>query len=142
MARLREVCADAGCADVTTYIASGNVLFTSGESRVVLQQKLEAAIEREFGLKVAVVVISAAALSAVIKRNPFPKAENGSLHVAFRAEPVASDERQRLRALDAPGEVLAVDGRQIYFHLPNGYGRAALPPLALAKLKVPATVRN
>jgi uncharacterized protein (DUF1697 family) len=39
-------------------------------------------------------------------------------------------------------EEMAVAGREVYFHLPNGTGRAKLPPLVTRRIKVPATMRN
>ncbi|HYA67634.1 MAG TPA: hypothetical protein VED63_02780, partial [Acidimicrobiales bacterium] len=39
-------------------------------------------------------------------------------------------------------EQFALVGLEMYLHLPNGMGRAKLPPLLDRKLKVPTTVRN
>ena len=127
MARLREICEAAGCEQVRTYIASGNVVLKSAEAGDVLARRLERAIESEFGINVAVVVLTAAQLADVVKRNPFGNAEQGTLHVAFAAKPISSDDATRLKRLSFPPEELVVAARHIYFHLPHGYGRAALP---------------
>jgi uncharacterized protein (DUF1697 family) len=142
MARLRELCAEEGGEDVQTYIASGNVVLTSPDSADVLARRLERAIEREFGHDVSVVVLTAAEMAAVVKRNPFPKAAPGTLHVAFAAKPFAKAEVARLHTLDSPPEELRVERRQVYLHLPNGYGRASLPNEVARIVGKQTTVRN
>ena len=71
MAELRTLLADAGYDRVRTYIASGNVLFRSGErSAAKLDAQLERAIEARFGLPVRVVVRSASELARIVERLP------------------------------------------------------------------------
>jgi uncharacterized protein (DUF1697 family) len=123
MVRLRELCAQLGCEDVSTYIASGNVVLTSDQSADELARALERGIEREFGLDVAVVVLTAAELAVVVEKNPFPDADPAALQVAFAAKPMASADVDRLRKLDLPPEELVVRGRQLYLHMPSGQVR-------------------
>ena len=71
MADLRECVAEVGHGDVATYIASGNVLFSSpARSGAVLEGPLEKAIERRFGLDVRVFVRSARQLKATATAIP------------------------------------------------------------------------
>jgi len=71
MADLRECVEALGHDDVRTYIASGNVLFRSGErSAAKLDAQLERAIEARFGLPVRVVVRSASELARIVERLP------------------------------------------------------------------------
>ena len=62
MAELRTAVEDVGHTDVTTYIQSGNVLFTSSKPRASLEAGLERALERHFGFPLVVVVRSHAQL--------------------------------------------------------------------------------
>ncbi len=102
---------------------------------------MEHDIEAEFGISIIVVVLTAAELATVIAKNPYKKAEPGTLHAAFAPTDFTKADVDRLRKLDFPPEELAVIGRQIYYHLPNGYGNAQLPrEIDRAKLKV--TARN
>src|SRR5688572_24083746 len=76
MAQLRELMEGLGYTDVATLLQSGNAVFTSKEknpARVATQ--LEAAIAREFGFEVAVVIRTRDELAAVIQANPLPGAE-------------------------------------------------------------------
>src|SRR4029077_19468017 len=59
MADLREVVASLGHTGVSTYIQSGNVLFsTAEEDTAKLAAALESAIEERFGIWSSVVVLS------------------------------------------------------------------------------------
>jgi uncharacterized protein (DUF1697 family) len=71
MADLRECVAEIGHDDVATYIASGNVLFSSpSRSAAALEAPLEKAIERVLGLDVRVFVRSARQLTGTAKAIP------------------------------------------------------------------------
>jgi uncharacterized protein (DUF1697 family) len=71
MAELRDCVEALGHDDVRTYIASGNVLFRSGErSAAKLDAQLERAIEARFGLPVRVVVRSASELARIVECLP------------------------------------------------------------------------
>src|SRR5512139_1417555 len=63
---------DAGCRDVTTYIASGNVVFTAAPALAKrVPTLIPAAIAGGYGFDSPVVVRSAAGLEAVARANPF-----------------------------------------------------------------------
>lgn len=70
MAALREAFERAGFDDVSTYIQSGNVLFSSPAPAAELESRIEAAIEETLGLDVVVVVRSERQLRAVVDRAP------------------------------------------------------------------------
>src|SRR5512133_3792079 len=56
MPRLKKTFEVLDCQNVSTYINSGNVIFADDRSPEVLKRKIEEAIEREFGLKISVVL--------------------------------------------------------------------------------------
>ena len=143
MAALRDVCASVGCEDVVTYIQSGNVVRRSTPKADRLQSALEAAIAEEFGFSPAVMIRTAKEMAAVIDRNPFPDADEKTLHVGFlHAAPDAAT-KKCLAALDCDPEELTVVRRYLYLHLPNGLGRAYLPVKMERCLRpTPVTVRN
>jgi len=144
MPALKSLCDALGYTDVVTYIQSGNVVFRSAaRSAAAVERALASGIEKEFGLKVAVLVRTKDELARVARGNPFPKAEPNRLHVAFLdAKPTAA----RARALEAfaagPDEV-RVRGREVYLHTPRGYGNSKLSgPFIEKQLQVAATARN
>ena len=74
MADLKDLCGDAGFADVETYIASGNVVFQSKATPAKAKSALEKCLHEYAGKPVGVAVRTAAEMRAVLKANPFPKA--------------------------------------------------------------------
>ena len=70
MADLREAIEAVGHTDVTTYIQSGNVLFTSSRPRAEIEAELEKKLERRFGFPLVVVVRSHAELRAIVEQAP------------------------------------------------------------------------
>jgi uncharacterized protein (DUF1697 family) len=78
-----------GCADVVTYIQSGNVVLSApSKVALALPQTLARAIEKELGVKSPVIVRSAKELRRVWDGNPFlERGESASAcHVAFLAD--------------------------------------------------------
>lgn len=70
MTDLREVFENAGHAEVSTYIQSGNVLFRSPTAGSSLEQELEAALEERFGVPLVVVVRSLRQLRTIAEKAP------------------------------------------------------------------------
>jgi uncharacterized protein (DUF1697 family) len=137
MADLRDVVASLGHTGVSTYIQSGNVLFTArggaGQDSAALAADLEQAIEQAFGLRLRVIVLSRAELAQVMDDNPY-RAEPNPKYVHamfFPAEPgqemresIAAAERQ---AAEKGGhDEATVVGRTLFLHTPDGYGRSEL----------------
>jgi uncharacterized protein (DUF1697 family) len=127
MAALRDVCLAAGCEDVVTYIQSGNIVLASKLKADKLQATLEAAIADEFGFSPAVMIRTAKEMAAVVAKNPYPDADEKTIHVGFLHAPPSAAAKQCLAGLDCGPEELTVVGRDVYLHLPKGVGRADLP---------------
>jgi uncharacterized protein (DUF1697 family) len=73
MAKLRTVLEDLGFENVSTYIASGNVLLDSKLGAAKVAEKIEAALPKAFKLDselVRIAVLSADELEAVVKKRP------------------------------------------------------------------------
>jgi uncharacterized protein (DUF1697 family) len=139
MAALRETCESVGCAGVTTYIQSGNVVLESTLDPAKLRATLEAAIAERFDVAPAVMIRTPAQLAGVLDANPFPDADTGHVHVGFHTE---APDPASVADLEHPPEQLAVRGTETYFLLPNGMGRAKLPVLYGRRVTIPITVRN
>jgi uncharacterized protein (DUF1697 family) len=70
MKDLRQAFEDAGYKDVSTYIQSGNVLFSATGTTKALEGKIEKALEQRFGYPLVVVVVTHAELSKIVKESP------------------------------------------------------------------------
>ena len=73
MAELRRLLEDLGYADVSPYIASGNVLLRSDRSAAAIRKAIEEALPRSFRLDsdlISVLVLTHAQLRAVVAHKP------------------------------------------------------------------------
>ncbi|HEY3448660.1 MAG TPA: DUF1697 domain-containing protein [Myxococcales bacterium] len=130
MAELRALCEDAGFTGVSTYIQSGNVVLKSALPEKKVKATLEAALARKMGKPVGVSVRTGAELAAVLKANPFEKAQPNRVIVLFLDEVPA---KGALDAVKIPGrEQLSLKGRELFIHYPDGQGTSKLK-LPLAK---------
>ncbi len=140
MARLRTAVESLGHAEVTTYIQSGNIIFTSAGK--VTPGSFEKLIASTFGIETAVMLRTPAQLANALKTNPFPKADPARLHIGFMA---ASPPAAAVASLDAERflpEQFAIRGTELYLHLPAGMGTTKLPAYLGRMLKVPTTIRT
>jgi uncharacterized protein (DUF1697 family) len=152
MADLRQVFAGLGLRDVTTYIQSGNVVFTSTRLPVAeLTADIEQAIASAFAFDVPVVLRSAGDLAGVVSANPFIArgVDAAVISVGFLAGVPAADSVTALYGdpladpAAAGGDEFVVRGEHVYLHHPNGYGRSKLTnSLFDRRLAVMMTVRN
>jgi uncharacterized protein (DUF1697 family) len=136
MSDLRELCEQAGFQNVTTYIQSGNVVFTCKLPAAKAKQKLEAALQKKLGRPVRALLRTPQEIDAILERNPFKHAAPSRLVVLFLD---SAAPRDALEKVVIPGrEEVKVSGREVFVHYPDGIGRS--------KLKLPladqATARN
>lgn len=136
MSELKAMCCGAGSARVETYLASGNVVFESEASPSRVKAELEGRLHAHAGKRVDVGVRSAPEMLAVLKGNPFPKAEPRYTYAIFLYEPPPSDALTHVSGQQ--DEEMRLGGREIFIHYPSGMGRS--------KLRIPAaktgTARN
>lgn len=136
MAELRRVVASLGHTDASTYIQSGNVVFTAADPNASCDQladDIEAAIAAPLGREVPVVVVSRRDLRQVVRSNPFPKERDPrALHAVFCRNPTGPDQAaavaaavERARAKGSRDDARAL-GRVVYLRTPDGLGRSQL----------------
>lgn len=146
MAELRQLFSDIGYQRVSTYIQSGNVLFdAAAEAEHQVAASVEAAIKERFGEDVAVILRTIDELDTVIAENPFAGRQDDvtKLLVAFLAAPPAAANAERLVPPAGETGEVALRGREVYIHVPDGYGRSKLVnPFIERVLDVPCTTRN
>jgi uncharacterized protein (DUF1697 family) len=124
MSDLKTMCCDAGFAHVETYIASGNVVFESEAPPSRVRAELEDRLHAYTGKRVGVVVRSAPEMLAVLKANPFPKAEPRYTYAIFLHEPPPSDALTHVSGQQ--DEEVRLGEREIFIHYPRGMGRSKL----------------
>ena len=147
MEQLRRLFSSMGFSDVETFIASGNVIFTSPLTDTsALERSIEASLNQALGYEVATFVRSAAELAAIAAHQPFsrdPAAEGGAIHVIFLATPLAPAARRQLLALSNEADEFAVEGREVYWCRRGKMMESTVPGPAMGRtLGGPATARN
>ena len=147
MDALRKLYENLGFHNVTTYVQSGNVVFTGNDIDVSeLEQRISQQIEKDFGHKVPVIVLTLSKLKQVIHNNPFLKNQNkdtANLHVTFLSSQPDHYDHKIIEDKKQNEEEISFSDNAVYLYCPNGYGRTKLNNNFLeAKLKVGATTRN
>jgi uncharacterized protein (DUF1697 family) len=135
MADLRALVTELGHADVSTYIQSGNVLFSApGDAEAAaLALAMTEAIAAKLGVMAPVVVLTRGELAELVAANPFPdEPDPRRVHAVVLSEPPGPELTARLDAAVAQSaakgfrdEIRVVD-RTLYLHTPEGYGRSDL----------------
>lgn len=131
MAELKRIAGELGFGFPRTYIASGNLLFTSALGEAEVREKLETKLAPYMGRHVPVMVRTAAEVMAVAKANPFEDAPGNRVLAIFLPDKPPKDTLEQARGHD--GERLALGKREIYVDYCG-------PLLGRSKLKIPAAV--
>jgi len=147
MPDLRAALADAGFADVRTYLQSGNVVCTSRlRSEPKVSTEISGLIRQRFGLDVPVAVRTVDQLTACIEAMPFraqaDQMPSRTLVTFLDTEPTAEQARA-FNAADHAPDAARVIGRACYSVHPNGVHKSRLTPLRLHRaLGTVGTARN
>jgi uncharacterized protein (DUF1697 family) len=146
MDALVDIYASLGFSVISTYLQSGNIVFsseTADSARLALS--IEQKIKQTTGLQVVIILRTPGDLKKVVSNNPY-LVEHGidqeALYVTFLASPVRPDS---LPATEAQGQrdKYIIQGSEIYLFCPDGYGRTKYSnDYFERKLNVIATTRN
>ena len=144
MEALREACSTSGLETVSTYIASGNLLFTSSKPKAEIMRLL-VDILRSYGLDNAIVLRTPAELRQVVTANVHPEAAlarpNHCL-VVFYNQKIAIDSFDTLMQWPGPEHILCLP-RELCVDYKAGVGTSKLTPAVLDKnTGQPGTARN
>ncbi len=134
-----------GCADVRTYMQSGNAVFRSATSQAArLAARIRRAVGERHGFEPGVLVLAPAELQRALGDNPFPQAaaDPKALHLFFLAEAPRHPDLEGLDAAKAAREAVALVGKVFYLHTPDGFGTSKLAARVERCLGVAATARN
>ena len=136
MTELKAMCEAAGFDQVRTYIASGNVVFTSGKSEDAVRAAIEKALEKYAGKPVGVLVRTATEMADTLKRNPFDDRPGNRVVALFVDETLPKDALDHAKGVK--DEQMKLGKREIYIFYGDG--------MADSRLAIPAakagTARN
>ncbi len=137
LARLMEA---AGFSNVKTYIQSGNVVFQNPTRPT---DEIGRLIERKFGFKPEVFILSTAEFERAAANNPYKTGVGKAVHFAFCDKMPESVDYEFLESLKADSEEYKLIENVFYFHAPEGIGRSKLvAKMGKAFKNVTMTSRN
>jgi uncharacterized protein (DUF1697 family) len=146
MNELRGAFEALGYTGVTTYIQTGNVVFSTGsKSETGIASAIEQRLAEGFGDSPAVILRTVPELLRIGTASPYAKAgaHPARHHVTFLA---TAPGKAALDALDLPAsgrDELVVDGREVYVYTPDGYADTKYTGTFLERrLGVVSTTRN
>lgn len=142
MADFRELLGRLGHGEVSTYIQSGNALFTSDRDDIgAMEAEIEDAIRSEMGVETSAFIRSADDLAVVIDGNPF--GDVPGCHVSFLSSDPGDDRRASLDPASVAPDLFHFGDRALYLVYPNGVqGSKLTNTLIERRLGVKATARN
>jgi uncharacterized protein (DUF1697 family) len=138
MTDLRAIAADLRLQNVRTYIASGNLLFTSGKAEEPLRRMLEKELQAHISKDVRVMLRTADEMDAVLRANPFTDLPGKRVQAFFLNDPAPPDLLATVRN-QAEDERIATGPREVFV----AYGERGI---GKSRLRIPAaasgTARN
>ncbi len=113
-----------GFEDVATFRASGNVIFAATkQSEGALRRTIEHGLGVALGYEVPVFLRSCAEVAAIAAQKPFAgnlvEASKGKLQVTMLAKEPSAAARKKVLALGTEEDLLAIEGRELFW-LPSG----------------------
>ncbi|TXB64622.1 DUF1697 domain-containing protein [Vicingus serpentipes] len=147
MTELKSMFEKAEFKNVTTYIQSGNVVFSSKKEDIVsIQETIKTNILKVFGFDVDVQVLGAEKLQRITENHTFLEGNQDQLKAVYYtllAEKPNSEFVKELEQLEQTEEFFKITDEVIYCFYPNGVGRAKWQGTFFEKkLKVSSTTRN
>ena len=121
MKQLKSAFIEAGFSDVLTYINSGNVIFSSGLDESAAQAACESVIAKDFGLHIAVAILTADELADALAHAPdwWGKAPGAKHNAIFVIPPAtAEDVCTEVGEIKPEYEQCAYHGKLIFWSAP------------------------
>ena len=148
MDRLRALFEELGLTDVSTFIASGNVVFgTDAEDIEAITGQIERHLARELGYEVAIFLRSPAQLNEIVAfaaAGGSEEATDRSVYVVLLRAPAPEEVRSSFADLGTETDEFHVSGTEIYWKV---RGKISESPLFARGLEpalhgLPTTMRN
>jgi uncharacterized protein (DUF1697 family) len=144
---LRQLFESLGFSGVETFIASGNVVFEmASKNTKALEKKIEKKLQQALGYEVATFIRTDTELADIANYRPFSKSALDAavaLNIAFLADPLDDESKQKLMALKTDIDDFHVHGREIYWLCRKKQSESTFSTAVLEKtLGRPSTLRG
>lgn len=142
MDRLRRPFEELGLEDVSTFIASGNVIFRSDAKAVDLEPDLEAALHAALGFEVPTFVRPASTVGRLADQE-FDAEIDPFVEVGFLKQAPTARARSALESLGNDTDRVTASGREIFWIARHGIGGSTISGHVVEKtLGQQTTFRN
>lgn len=143
MSDLRELAAGLGATEVSTYIASGNLICAVPGEPGAFDRALELAVQERFGYFREVISRTPEELAAALAAYPFERAAPKFGYLHLLVAPPAPEAADAFNRADFGDDRAAVIGDVAYLRYANGAGVSKLTAAVLVRrLGVQGTARN
>lgn len=143
MADLREIAKDLGAEDISTYIASGNLICTPPKDTDSFDRALEQAIENRFGFFREVISRDVDELRGALQAHPFTIDDDRFSYIYALTGTPDAKRAAAFEDRDFGDDELRVVGKDLHIRYANGAGQSTLTAPMIAKgLGVTGTGRN
>jgi uncharacterized protein (DUF1697 family) len=145
MVELKKIFEQLRLSDVSTFIASGNVIFRSDDATARLHDRIEQGLQRTLGYAVTTMLRDEGEVKTVAAYEAFPAEVRGTgtLYVGFMRRKASPAAVKKAVALQTEIDALQVHGREVYWLARNNIAEATITGAAIEKaLQTPVTFRN
>jgi uncharacterized protein (DUF1697 family) len=116
MATARAVLEQLGLTEVSSFVNSGNLLFTSSGRTSTLEKRIRAALEDKFGFEVTTFVRTAEQVRSLATEKPFGSIASGHTHfVLLPLNPLTAAERSAAEGLSNEMDQVVLVGRDLHW---------------------------
>jgi uncharacterized protein (DUF1697 family) len=149
MEDLAAIFRNLGFKDAETFIASGNVIFSSpAKDRAALERKIEKTLEAELGYVVETFIRTYSEIAAFAEFPAFPSASNGgdeklAVHVVFLRAPLEAEVAALVPGFRTEVDDFNLQGAELYWLSRAGVAGSLVNWNKFAKaIRAPSTARN
>jgi uncharacterized protein (DUF1697 family) len=143
MAELREIAAELGATDVSTFIASGNLIADVSGKAADFDRALEKIVEERYGFFRDVISRTPTELKKALDAHPFEVTEPKYSYVSFLSAKPTAEAIKKAETYETGADQWRVIGTELHIRYANGAGRPEMKSDSIGRaLKVPGTARN
>jgi len=112
----RDILSDLGLSDVSSYVNSGNLLFSAAGRAGDHESAIRSALEKEFGFELTTFVRTAAQVRALVDAHPFGELALGHTHFALLPlTSLTAREKRAVEAMSNDRDEVLVRGRDVHW---------------------------
>ncbi|MGA9714431.1 MAG: DUF1697 domain-containing protein [Aeromicrobium sp.] len=143
MVRLRAIATSLGAADVSTYIASGNLIADVPGDVAAFDRALEKAVEAELGFFREVISRSHEQVRDALAAHPFEVLEPRYSYVTFLVSEPSAAAIASAEEVETGEDRWQVIGSELHLRYADGAGRPQMKiDTIMRRLRTPGTARN